>query len=98
MWRRLYAVDERHCPGVSGFLTDCGYIIDRAGQVACTADTDQSCAIRNNLVENIKFELECFLVERQPTNLELKISGQQHPWPDVGVMVHSGQYDLVTFT
>jgi len=93
--RRLHTVDECHGTRRPCLRANRLNVVECPGKIARTAHTNQPRALRNNLIQSITVELKSFLVERQPANFKFKVSSQQDPWPDVGVVIHPRYNNLV---
>src|SRR5210317_773610 len=92
---RLNTVDIRQGAGGSCLRTDRRYVVQRPGQIACAANAEEPCALRNQIIENLEIEFECVDIEGQPRDLEIQILGEHSPRPDIGIVIHARKDDLV---
>jgi hypothetical protein len=95
MRHRLHCVNVGPRAGFVCFCADRLYIIDRARQITGATDTDQFRPVRQNVIELIKIILEGFGIEWQPSDLKVKVTSQQQPGPDIRIVSHAREDDLI---
>ena len=95
VWDELAGVDDRQSASGLGSLAQHCNRCDRAEHVAHRGEREDLRPVEQ-IVEIGQVELTVS-GEWNPANLDLAFLNQHHPRNDVGVMLHLGEYDNVTF-